>query len=177
MLEKPRQTIFFIWFPMIFLCFPMFSYVAGPGTPGTPRTCGSGNPGTPRPSAIGHGHGMTWQWSRKGLFRGSTGALWGLYKGSIEKNPIWSLLGSGGPLLPWISNFGKAKNSVELFCFMGAPMGGNGGKEFKRFVGFSCICNNILWYFWVCIIPKWLINDSWSIALLFKWFLELRKFH
>ena len=27
------------------------------------------------------------------------------------------------------------------------------------------------------IIPKWRINDSWSIALFFRWFLELRKCH
>ena len=30
--------------------------------------------------------------------------------------------------------------------------------------------------FGVSIIPKWLINDSLSIAILFRWFLELWKF-
>ena len=41
---------------------------------------------------------------------------------------------------------------------------------------FLVLFNVVYRYFGLYIIPKWLINDSWSIARLFKWFRELRNF-
>ena len=54
-------------------------------------------------------------------------------------------------------------------------MGPSPGIQLGDF-GCCLVVQSFLLYFGVYIIPKWLINDSWSIAILFKWFLELPKF-
>ena len=52
----------------------------------------------------------------------------------------------------------------------------NTANKLCEFCVFPCFLNVLIGVYGVAIIQKWLIIDSWSIPLLFRWILELRKF-
>ena len=63
----------------------------------------------------------------------------------------------------------RSKNRNANWRASGAPIREMGENKIRLFVGFSCICNNMLWHFGVLIIPKWLwfLMDSttfWIIS-------------
>ena len=61
---------------------------------------------------------------------------------------------------------GPRENMVK-YGSNGAPMGEIGENNLGDALDFSCICNNILWYFWGSIIPEWLIKVPGHIPIFF----------